>query len=295
MPHPCVPTLLRPVAPHVWEAEHHLLYARDDQAQAYEKLKKNNGYNSFHLSLIQVMRQHASAICEHVSTPFTLIDLGPAYPDKTLPLMRHAYRHGISFDYIPVDINKKWMLTAAEVAKPYARNVRGVQNLFEKCITGLPKDMHPHRFVFIGLTFMNFDPINILNLMKKIAGPGGVVGIAQELLTDSNVIDSIRTHYQSSEFQLLSYGVLANLGVDPDPDDFIYSAIFDRDRNRIEMGFFFRKPCERLGIEAGDRLITIVSHRQPYGKFARLAETQVKRPKIWLSPDRTMALAIGQV
>ena len=66
MPDPYLAPLIRKIDPHVWEADHHLLYSTDEQATACEDLMEVSTYNSFHTNTITLMRENSAEICRWI-------------------------------------------------------------------------------------------------------------------------------------------------------------------------------------------------------------------------------------
>lgn len=280
---------LKKTADGVWEiTSPHVLYLSSDQGKAYSSNKADPAYNSFHDETVQIIDRHKQEILSLLGDRLTLIDLGPEYPDKTLPLIKEFQRQNKSLDYVPVDINADYVKIAEDAARPYAGRVFGIKSLFEECAGQIPAETHPHKLVFIGLTFMNFHPAKAMSMMRSIAGENGSIGFASELITDKNSIDDIKQHYLNESVSDFAMGPLKNLGVDH--RDVEFNVQFNQ--GRVEIGFVFQTSVPDLGIDAGDRVIVGISHRYRLETLKDLLANTGRPSQVWTSDSGKTAFAL---
>jgi len=189
---------------------------------------------------------------------------------------------------LPVDINEDYLKIASRAAEPFANKVLPINDIFSNCYKKIPDNINFKRFVFIGLTFMNFEPEIILNGMAKIAGEGGSICIATELISATNKIEDIEKHYKNSEVEKFSMGPLLNLNVNPD------ALKFDiRFKNgRIEIGFIIKSEVKELGFHQGDRFISGVSYRYTAEELSNVLDNTPCKSEIWISGSEKVALAV---
>jgi uncharacterized SAM-dependent methyltransferase len=276
----------------VWElTSPHVLYLSEEQGRSYASHKDDAEYRKFHDETVEIVQTNAGQILGAPHSGIALIDLGPEYPDKTLPLMIEAWKRGIDLDYIPVDVNEGYVQTAIRAARPYATRIFGVNALFDSCAAHIPVEVTGPRMVFIGLTFMNFNPQDILGVMKAIAKPGGIVAVASELLTPHNTPQDVLKHYQNQQAYEFALGPMRNLQLDPQKLDF--DVRFEN--RRVEAGFIFRKAATDLGISAGQRIIAAVSYRYSRQEFEHILTTTIGPTRLWQSESRKNALALSEV
>lgn len=287
--------VLKLVEPGIWAiTSPHVLYLSPAQGQAYSANKTNSDYNSFHDTTVNIILDNSTDIIAPYNDGFTLVDLGPEYPDKTLPLMQTAHARGVVMDYVPVDINPNYITIAENAARPYARYVQGIQSLFEDCANKIPANTHKSRMVFIGLTFMNFEPDVILKTMRSIAGPSGHVGVATEFIGPTNTPDKIEDHYRNEQVRKFALGPATNLNIDPAGLDFDI-----RFRNhRIEFGFVATRAIRHMEpditIAAGERIIMGVSYRYTLDEWLTILRGRhsSEQTRIWTSPSGCIGFAL---
>jgi hypothetical protein len=275
----------------LWEfTSPHVLYLTTEQGKTYSSNKEDTDYNRFHDETVEIIDNNKQDILSYFDTDFTLVDLGPEYPDKTLPLMKEMHRQNRSLHYIPVDINPDYVQIAVNAAMPFAQKIYGMQSLFEECADKIPTESYSSRFVFIGLTFMNFDPDKIIQMMKIIAGQGGTIGIATELITDQNSIHDIISHYQNENVRQFALGPIKNLDIDHHKIEFDIRF----DNHRVEVGFIFKSPAPHLGINIDDRMIVAVSHRYTINEFEYILKAAGSMSRLWLSKSGRTTFAISR-
>ena len=266
----------------------HVLYLSQEQAVAYSGNKQDDDYRSFHDETVLLARRHAVDITATMPNDFALIDLGPEYPDKTIPVLEQAALSAKSCHYLPVDINPDYVQIAADAALPFTHRVSGITSLFEDCACVLPKDSPNYRLVFIGLTFMNFVPKDILSTMTEISG-GGSICVASELLSPENPETKIVKNYCNPHVKEFAFQPLKNLGFDK--CDVNYSVRFNEDR--VEIGFVSRTSKPELDVAINDFLLIGKSYRYTEETLREtLQENTGKEPKIWVSPNKNAALAL---
>src|SRR4051812_16533992 len=103
--------------------EPHLLYLGAQQADDYLELMKNPKYaESFHSDTVKLIQREVLQLFPGNLKGVTLIDLGPGYPDKSLPIAASLINRKIALDYIPVDISERFLEIAEQHLKPLARS-----------------------------------------------------------------------------------------------------------------------------------------------------------------------------
>jgi len=195
--------------------------------------------------------------------------------------------------YVPVDINEKYMRMAQAAGAPFAQRAQGIRAKFCDFARARAQrpDLYTPSMTFVGLTFMNFPPDEILDLMKKIGGRDAWFGIASELITDDNKVEDIRQHYWNRPMRDFAYGPLQNLKVLPEHLE--YNVQFNQ--GRVEVGFIFRYTYTDLGIGGGDRIICAISHRYTKQELTDLMIKNSSEAAVFLSSNRKTAVAFGRI
>ncbi len=126
---------LRKTDESTWElTEPHLLYLDDSSATHYLEAMKNDEYSAgFHSETVEVIEKNKESILEGF-THINLIDLGPGYPDKSLPLAKEFKSKG-TLSYYPVDVSPLYLKVAEEAMKNYVNSVTTIHERFEALST----------------------------------------------------------------------------------------------------------------------------------------------------------------
>lgn len=276
--------------------EPHLLYMSEDQAGSYLKAMENPDYtSSFHNPTVKIIESNLPEIFRDFGKGVSLIDLGPGYPDKSMPIAKYLRQRGIPCKYVPVDISSSFLEIAKKSIAPIAEQVYPIHDRFETCLEQIPSEVYQYTtYCMIGLTFMNFVPEHILILLKDIARDQGRVIIASELITKQNTTEKIINSYRARETKLVGFGPLQHLGLNI--DELAYNPVFSN--GRVELQFQLKaKPgdiLQRLGVKEGNTIITAVSYRYTKDEINALMGRYFKRHHTFLSMDGATALAVGE-
>lgn len=274
----------------LWEIiSPHVLYLSPNQGETYSSMKENEDYNRFHDETIQIIEGKKKEILAHLDTNhLTLIDLGPEYPDKTLPLMKEMHSTGHPIDYLPVDINENYLKIAADAARPYVNRIFTLNCRFEDVAQRIQLEMVGKKFAFIGLTFMNYNPEKIIRMMKDIVGDDGAIGIATELITPQNTIDTIKHHYQNEQTRQFILEPVKNLNINLDKTEIDIRF----ENGRVEAGFIIKEDLPDLGIQSNDRIIVAISHRYHINDLKDILNKCSPESYIWTSESNKTAFVL---
>jgi len=276
----------------VWFHQPHNLYLSDRQAETYLDLMRAPGYGgSFHEVLRGLIRRNRKHILAGLKDPIDLFDLGPGYPDKTFPLLDALRGAGRSCRYIPVDISRRFLRVVGDACRPFGFPIEPQNCLFEELpgiINRSAATNRGSRLVILGVTFMNYPPHAILDLMSQLLRPGDALLLAVELFQVGRVNEMMRP-YQSPAAERFNFLVLDSLGVDPAAVE--YRVRFRR--SRIEMGFRFLRPVRLQGIEVphGREVVTSVSYRHTHESFLELLQANFESVRIFEDLDRGCSVA----
>ncbi|MDP2600890.1 MAG: L-histidine N(alpha)-methyltransferase [Deltaproteobacteria bacterium] len=287
---------LRKVGPNLWElTEPHLLYLDDEQAVGYLKLMQDQSYSkSFHNETVQLIENHLNDLFPSGERSISLIDLGPGYPDKALPMAKFLRNKNTEIYYYPVDVSLKYLDLAKEEMAPFCKGVFPINALFESAYEQMPKDAYERPvFVMIGLTFMNFPGSSILQLLKQLARRqgGGWAIFATELITPQNQIDGILNAYRGETMGEFTFGPLRHLGFNYDRSTF--EPIYEN--HRVEHRFTIEEEMPGVPILKGDMVVTAISYRYSLDEITNILHKNFTNGTIWCSPSNKTALLLGEV
>lgn len=252
--------------------------------------------SGFHSETISLINSHVTSLARAESAELVLIDLGPGFPDKALPIAKHCVLLGKKLEYWPVDVSSLFLEVAAKEVSPYAKGVTPINARFEDLPTVLQRySMGSSRLAMLGLTFMNFKPHYILRILKSIAGPTGRALVATELIDSEASIAQVLERYCLNEARAVAFGPLKQLGISE--DDCSYQVTFQN--GRVEMSFavngLIPHGLESQGFCRGDRVLTAISYRYRSEQFADLMAAHFSSVEIFKSETGKTAIAVCAV
>lgn len=236
------------------------LYLDDFQSKMYLKMIKGEKFSTLiHDPALKLIEKYKHKIIKDFKSPLSFYDLGPGFPTKTIPLLLELKINKIKFKYYPVDISNNFLkITQKEINKLGIKSYC-INSLFENLNQYVSKDNNNEKLFFIGLTFNNYRPDKILNLLKKMSGKNGTCLIITEYFRKKN-IETILLPYRDKYAENFNYLPLRLAGIKR--NDLKY---FTQFRNqRIEMGFKILRQVEIEGkcvLRKGTEIITAISYR----------------------------------
>jgi hypothetical protein len=241
-----------------WDFSDSLLLYLPKGAAEYESLQEE-GTPYFQL-VTRPEREYLEKIATQVATclpdHFEYIDLGPGTEHKEQYLFDALKTLGKKFTYIPVDISEYFLKLAQQHASAQGIDVHPVQASFEELSQKLIKSAVP-KFVSLGLTFSNYEPRILFELLSKIAGEKGIIFIDAHM-RDRTDMAKLREVYDidargivTSKFDLI--GIEASKGVADIRTD-----------ERIQVQCVIKEPGPLLnskGVKTGDTMLVFRSLR----------------------------------
>ncbi len=249
---------IHPITPHTWDYSDSLLLYISSGVEIYESLQETN--TQYFKLITQPERDYLQSIAKNVvellPQRFEYIDLGPGTEHKEQFFFDELKRQGKEFTYIPVDISEHYLTLAEKYAKDQGVPVKTIQSSFEEVAEILGAGSVP-RFVNIGLTFSNYKPQIILDLMKNIAGKDGYVFINSQMRDRVDMV-ALEKVYAEDALTLADEKIKL-LDLNPDTD------VTQREANdKIEVWSSIINPTPRLkemGIDVGDKMLLFQSLR----------------------------------
>lgn len=249
---------LRKISDGIWDFSDSLLLYTQSGSEVYEQLQEVNTpyFNLVTKPEREYLQSIAKDIADALPDKFEYIDLGPGTEHKEQFLFDELKKQGKIFTYIPVDISDHFLDVAESHATKQGIPVRRTKASFEELPELLGKP-NISRFVSIGLTFSNYRPQDILELLKNIAGENGYVFINAQMRDRVDMVE-LQKVYQDDATHLADDKVRL-VGLDPVQD--ITPRIAD-DGFRVSC-FILKsnKDLEDIGIKSGDKMIVFQSLR----------------------------------
>jgi dimethylhistidine N-methyltransferase len=253
---------------------------------------------------LAIMRAHIGDIAALVGPQASLIEFGSGSSLKTRILLDGLDRLAA---YVPVDISREHLMTAAEsLAADYLDiEVWPVLADFMQPFELPNPSVMPLRNIvyFPGSTIGNFSPDkahSLLTVMHEEAGEDGALLIGVDLQKDRAVIE--RAYNDSAgvtaEFNLnVLTRINTEFGANFDVDLFRHHAVYNEEHGRIEMHLI--SECEQtvcidgrsFSFEKGETILTEHSHKytlEQFGKIANRAGFAVDT--VWTDPEELFSV-----
>ncbi|MGW0706396.1 L-histidine N(alpha)-methyltransferase [Streptomyces sp. NPDC002643] len=236
----------------------------------------------------------------------TLVELGSGSSDKT----RHLLDAMPGLDtYVPVDVSESALRLAGEalVASRPGLNVHALIADFTASIE-LPETPGPRLVAFLGGTIGNLVPGEravFLAAVRALLVPGDALLLGTDLVKDAGVLVAA---YDDSSGVTAAFNknvltvVNRELGADFDPDGFDHVALWDVEREWIEMrlrarvGQTVKVPALDLAVdfEEGEELRTEVSAKfRKEGVRGELAAAGLELVRWWTDGEGRFALSLS--
>ncbi|MFI6284149.1 L-histidine N(alpha)-methyltransferase [Streptomyces sp. NPDC051018] len=236
----------------------------------------------------------------------TLVELGSGSSEKTRHLLRELT--GLH-SYVPVDVSESALTGAAEALLEGHPSLH-VHALIADFTRGLvlPETPGPRLVAFLGGTIGNLLPAEraeFLRSVRALLEPGDALLLGTDLVKDEAVL--VRAYDDAAgvtaAFNKNVLNVLAReLDADVDPDDFDHVALWDRDREWIEMRLRARTALSvkipeldlLVPFEEGEELRTEVSAKfRQEGVRGELAAADMELARWWTDSAGRFALSLA--
>ncbi|MFF3837563.1 L-histidine N(alpha)-methyltransferase [Streptomyces sp. NPDC001930] len=237
----------------------------------------------------------------------TLVELGSGSSEKTRFLI-DALLPGLD-SYVPVDVSESALTGAAEslLAERPGLHVHALVADFTRGLA-LPGTPGPRLVAFLGGTIGNLLPgerRTFLRSVRAMLTPGDALLLGTDLVKDESTLVAA---YDDSSGVTAAFNknVLAvidrELGADFDPDAFDHVAVWDREREWIEMRLRARRALTVkipeldlvVPFAAGEEMRTEVSAKfRQAGVRAELADADLDLDRWWTDSEGRFALSLA--
>ncbi|MFC9343003.1 L-histidine N(alpha)-methyltransferase [Streptomyces sp. NPDC057020] len=254
----------------------------------------------------EILKQRAPEIAAATGAR-TLVELGSGSSEKTRFLI-DALLPGLD-SYVPVDVSESALTGAAEslLAERPGLHVHALVADFTRGLA-LPGTAGPRLVAFLGGTIGNLLPgerRTFLRSVRAMLSPGDALLLGTDLVKDEATLVAA---YDDSSGVTAAFNknVLAvidrELGADFDPDAFDHVAVWDREREWIEMRLRARRALTVkipeldlvVPFAAGEEMRTEVSAKfRQAGVRAELAEADLDLDRWWTDSEGRFALSLA--
>jgi L-histidine Nalpha-methyltransferase len=231
-----------------------------------------------------ILDEVATGIVERVQ-PEELVELGPGSARKTNALLDPMCASGTPRRYVPVDVSKSAVEDcAARLADQYDNlELHGIVGDFERDLERVPRSSDRRLIAFLGGTIGNFDAHERQAMLRRVRdqlGPDDRLLLGTDLVKDRGRLEAAYNDSSgvTAEFNRNVLNVInANLDGDLDPDRFEHRAIYDEQRQWIEMHLCARQSHEAhigaidldVAFEAGEHIRTEISCKFTQARLER--------------------------
>jgi dimethylhistidine N-methyltransferase len=251
-----------------------------------------------------ILEAHAAEICKLIPEGAALVEFGAGSNKKARILLKAAPTLSA---YVPVDICGEMIeREAVELRRDFPKlKITPITADFTKEFDLPPEAKAALARVgfFPGSTIGNFEPHEaaaFLNNVGKILGPGAILIIGVDLIKPVEVLNAAYNDKQgvTAKFNLnLLKRINRELGGTFNLDGFEHHAIYNRERNRIEMHLASLKrqkvkvAGETIDFRAGETIHTENSYKYSIESLSALARGVGWSPlKVWTDADKYFSI-----
>jgi len=248
---------LKKIGNNTWDYSDSLLLYLPGGEEAYEEAQETeNPYYSIVTTPEKAYLQKISTdILNELGKDFEYIDLGPGTEHKEQYIFDEAKIQNKTFKYCPVDISDRYLKLSNNHAEKQGVKTRPIRASFEE-LSKILDSKSKNRFVSIGLTYTNYNPREILELLKEIAGDGKIFINAQ--IRERVDTEALKTIYSQAAIGMISPKIQL-LGLGPINDS---SSVEVTDEVKIWYTVKDLNPIlESHGVAVGDKLLIFQSLR----------------------------------
>ncbi|MFV2112622.1 L-histidine N(alpha)-methyltransferase [Micromonospora sp. LOL_025] len=254
-----------------------------------------------------VLAERAATIAELTGAK-TLIELGSGSSEKTRLLLDAFTRRGGLGTFVPLDVSVSALRqSTAEIAADYpGLRVRGIVGDFTRHLDRLPTGGR-RLVLFLGGTIGNLLPAErarFLAAMRAALEPGDWLLIGTDLVKDPAVVvpayddaAGVTAEFNRNVLRVVN----RELGADFDPAGFAHVALWDAQREWIEMRLRARRPMRvrvldlTVDFAEGEELRTEVSAKfRPEGIAAELGSARFAAHDFWTDPDGLFGVTLAR-
>ncbi|RLK25986.1 L-histidine N-alpha-methyltransferase [Micromonospora sp. M71_S20] len=254
-----------------------------------------------------VLVERAATIAELTGAK-TLIELGSGSSEKTRLLLDAFTRRGGLGTFVPLDVSVSALRqSTAEIAADYpGLRVRGIVGDFTRHLDRLPTGGR-RLVIFLGGTIGNLLPAErarFLAAMRAALEPGDWLLIGTDLVKDPAIVvpayddaAGVTAEFNRNVLRVVN----RELGADFDPAGFAHVALWDPQREWIEMRLRARRPMRvrvldlTVDFAEGEELRTEVSAKfRPEGIAAELGSARFAAHAFWTDPDGLFGVTLAR-
>ena len=256
----------------IWDYSSSSLLYTTGGSDSYEAIQKDDSAGSYknivtttETKLIELI---APKIVKSLPDTFNYIDFGPGTEHKEKYFFDAIKENGKKALYVPVDISKHMLDAANQYAIQQGFQTHPIHQTFEDVVSEIDAINDEYRFVSLGLTFANYEPEKILDILRQVITGNGSVFITAHL-RDRIDIESLRKMYEETVQDIIANKIKL-LGLDSEVDvheitvtDAVELYCTVKNTNEI---------VKDLGMSVGDKILLFRSYRYTLDELKNILE-----------------------
>ena len=256
-----------------------------------------------------ILASHAGEIARHTGAR-VLLELGSGYSTKTRLLLEALRTHGTLEAFVPMDVSPTALTAAAaHIGADFPElRVHNVVGDLTRHLKHLPRD-GDRMIAFLGGTIGNLTPAEravFLTDLRAVLDPGEYLLLGTDLVKSPRVVvpayddaDGVTADFNRNVLRVLN----RKLTADFDVDGFAHVALWDADREWIEMRLRARWPMRVTipGVDlvvdfaAGEEVRTEISAKfRRDGVDRELDDAGFALDHWWTDPDELFAVSLAR-
>lgn len=286
----------------IWNiSDSKLWYISPEQAQAFLNIERSKEYEQQVIKKeIDLIKENIEEILKKVGKkPVNIIDLGCGDGKKAVLFIEYL-KGKVKLRYCPVDISGYMVQKAVEKIKKmnvaevveFQWNISDFENLENVANVLRSGEYKNNLFMLLGNTLGNFEINDLLYKIRSSMHEGDFLLIGNGL--DNRHYEEILKSYNNKPVQEWLLKILTQVGLSA--TDLEFSVKFDH--SRVELYFVLTKDKtilfqdKTIHFDKGDQILVAVSYKYDEHEFKRIMKMYFDDLKVYVSKDRSYALAL---
>lgn len=164
-------------------------YIDETRARAYQSTTESEEYRAGMLdSERKLIETNIENIVSALPQKFNFLDLGPGTADKSKIILKHSLIQRKKVEYHALDISKKILEDAIKNVSAMGINTKGYLGNFETDIPLILQESQTPFFIYLGATYMNYEPEEILAILSESTQKSDSIYISTQKMYDEQEI-----------------------------------------------------------------------------------------------------------
>lgn len=259
---------------------------------------------------IAILEKLTNVLPGYLDDSFRLVELGSGSSTKTRLILDMFTQIQDRIEYFPIDISEILTESSELLQKDYATlHITGIIDTYEGGVEFLQKfDDKKNLIIFLGSSFGNFLPHDGKNFLQKISSSmkkDDLFLIGLDLVKNNKILEKAYNDANGITAQF-NLNVLSRindeLDADFDVNNFEHHAVFNQEKNRIEMylrslveqSIYISKSNISVHLSKNELIHTEYSHKFTLPQIEELmVKSGFSIKHIWIDDNRYFALVLA--